>query len=120
MDQPLAPVDLFDFDLDVEVKPEPKPEAVPTPAVGVVTGRAPGVVPAGQQRSFTRFGAGAASEMPSPPVMPTGNIKPAYGLVGVPDEAVTTRDVKVFAFGAAAGALIAFVFSWAGRRSAGL
>lgn len=118
MDQPLAPVDLFDFDLDVEVEPEPK--SVPTPAVEVVPGRALGVVPAGQQRSFTRFGAGAASEMPSPPVMPTGNIKPAYGLVGVPDEAVTTRDVKVFAFGAAAGALIAFVFSWAGRRSAGL
>ena len=114
MDQPLAPVDLFDFDVEVE------PEPVPVPVVGVVTGRAPGVVPAGQQRNYSRFGAGAASEMPPPPVMPTGNIKPAYGLVGVPDEAITTRDVKVFAFGAAVGALVAFVFSWTGRRTAGL
>lgn len=37
---------------------------------------------------------------------------PAYGLVGMPAQTVTTRDVKTFAFGAAVGALVAGVLSW--------
>ena len=42
--------------------------------------------------------------------------RPAYGLVGTPASAVTTRDVKVFAVGAGIGGLLAVVFSWLGRR----
>ena len=123
MEQPLAPVDLdfSDFDaidevaLDVEEDYAPL-QPVSTSAVHV-TGRAPGVVPPGQQRPYSRFGAGAAGEMPAPQVLPL-NPKPAYGLVGVPDEAVTTRDVKVFALGATIGVLLTSVLSWMGRRSA--
>jgi hypothetical protein len=117
VDQPLAPVDILDFDfgedLAPELEPAPEPSAPPTPMMAAVDG-------AFKHRPPTRFGAGAASEMPAPPVPPISNIKPAYGLVGVPDEAVTTRDVKTFALGAALGALVATVFSWMGRRSRGM
>ncbi len=111
MDQPLAPVDILGFDSFDE---DAEPEVDTTPLRPVITGRAPGVVAAGS----LRFGAGAAAAMPDPMIPPTG-IKPAYGLVGVPDQAVTTRDVKVFVGGFSLGAVVAVVFSWLGRRSSG-
>lgn len=100
MDQPLAPVDFFadDFADDSDF--------------GAVEGRAPGVQPAG----VGRYGASAASEMPDPLIIPT-DTRPAYGLVGVPDQAVTTRDVKVFATGLSLGVLVATFLSWFGRSS---
>ncbi len=41
--------------------------------------------------------------------------RPAYGLVGVPDQAVTTRDIKVLVGGFSLGAVVAVLFSWFGR-----
>ena len=42
--------------------------------------------------------------------------RPAYGLVGMPATAVTTRDVKVAVVGLGLGALIVTLLSWFGRR----
>lgn len=118
VEQPLAPVDLQDFELldardalaieDIEDE-HPTPPPAPEP---VIRGRAPGVIPAGA----SRFGAGDAGWMPAPDVPPT-NTRPAYGLVGVPDQAVTTRDVKVALTSFSLGALVVYFLGRFSRRN---
>ena len=100
MDIPLAPVDIIDLD-DLREDAE---ESQPAP-----------IAAARPQPSGTRFGAAAADAMPDPMIPPT-QVKPAYGLVGVPDQAITTRDVKVFSLGAILGVVVAY-FGWGRSRS---
>jgi len=90
MDIPLAPVDLFQPEFDED--PEPEVQVQP------VSGGA------------TRFGAGAADLMPPPPVFPTQNVQPAYGLAGTPDKVVTTRDFKAGLTGFILGILAGYFF----------